>query len=1266
MTLFAGGGEMGALMRAKDWSATPLGPPDTWPQSLRAVIRIVLTSRYAMWMSWGPELTFFYNDAYGAMTLGAKHPWALGRPSQEVWAEIWPQIGPRIERVLTTGEATWDERLLLFLERSGYTEETYHTFSYSPLADDDGAIRGHLCVVTEETSRVIDERRLALLKELGGELATAKTEEDVFRAAERAIGSDRRPLPFTLIYLFTPDGRASLVSRSGVPESSDIAAETSQIELAARLGLGASDGWERMELVPAPAFVDWPAGPWDRRANELFVVPIRHQGQSYNAAGVFIAGVNPYRQVDDKYRSFVHLFVGQVTAGLANVRAYEEERRRAEALAELDRAKTAFFSNVSHEFRTPLTLMLGPTEDARNAADRALRGEDLETVYRNEVRLLKLVNTLLDFSRIEAGRMQAHFQPVDLATLTADLAGVFRSAVERGGLQLHVDCPPLPEPVYVDREMWEKVVLNLLSNAFKFTFDGEIRVALRLEGGRAVLRVADTGVGMAPDELSRVFERFHRVEGSRARTHEGSGIGLALVHDLVQLHGGAISVDSEPGRGTTFTVAMQTGHAHLPADRIGVLPAASPASATGAAAYVAEAERWLPEASSSPPAVEAERVGGATSIAAVPGRVLVADDNADMRDYAARLLRPFWEVETVADGQQALDAIRRRRPDLVLTDIMMPTLDGLGLLSSIRTDPALVHLPVIMLSARAGAEAQVEGLEAGADDYLVKPFSARELIARVATHLGLGRARHQAVLERDRFRNLLRDLPAIVNFLSGPDLVFEFAHPLTIQALGGRDIVGKPVLEAIPELNGQPYVDMLREVYRSGRIVSGRTARARLDRANDGTLQDSYWDFTYLPVRSQSGAIEGVMTFDLDVTDKVVGQRRLEEHTAALESARDRLEQATRAKDEFLAMLGHELRNPLAPILTALQLMQLKGAPEIEKERRIIERQTKHLVRLVDDLLDVSRIARGKIDLKKERVQVATVVARAIELASPLLESRGQALDIDVPHTGLPVDADPSRLAQAIANLLTNAAKYSERTGRITIRAYRTGDDVSIAVRDDGIGIEPAMLPRIFDMFVQERQALDRSQGGLGLGLTIVQSILSLHGGSASATSAGPGKGSEFVLRMPAAVETPAGVPGPGARPRALAAATGGTDVLIVDDNDDAGALMAEALEQKGHRVRIAADGPSALKLLAEVVPAVALLDIGLPGMDGYELAAHIRADSKLSRLRLLALTGYGQPSDRQRTADAGFDGHMVKPVDVDELDRVLRSLVGRAGAARR
>ena len=499
--LFAGAGEMAALMRAKDWSTTPLGPPADWDRSLRTVVRIMLTSRYAMWMGWGPDLTFFYNDAY-APTLGVKHPWALGQPARQVWAEIWEAIGPRIDTVLQRGEATWDEGLLLFLERNGYPEETYHTFSYSPLPSDADGVGGMLCVVTEETDRILGERRLALLRDLASRLAATNATEEVFAAVEHCLG-DSPDLPFSLTYLFEDDGRrARLVSRTEI--SAEHPAAAAVVEMS-----GGSSRWPLADVVAQAtdpmvvdldATVSWPMGAWSRPPDRALLVPIPEQGQT-RPAGVFIAGLNVHRPLDEAYRAFIRLFVGQLTAGLANARAYEAERRRSKALAEIDRAKTTFFSNVSHEFRTPLTLMLGPIEDALAERER-FSPEDVERwdlLRRNGLRLSKLVNTLLDFARIEAGRLEATYEATDLPALTRDLAGAFRSAIERAGLRLTVDTPALGHAVYVDRDMWEKIVLNLLSNALKFTFQGEISVALRGEGDHVELTVSDTGVGVAPE-----------------------------------------------------------------------------------------------------------------------------------------------------------------------------------------------------------------------------------------------------------------------------------------------------------------------------------------------------------------------------------------------------------------------------------------------------------------------------------------------------------------------------------------------------------------------------------------------------------------------------------------------------------------------------------------------------------------------------------------------------------------------------------------------
>jgi signal transduction histidine kinase/DNA-binding response OmpR family regulator len=1232
-----GGGEVGALMRSKDWASTPLGPPDGWPQSLRTVVRIVLTSRYAMWIGWGPDLAFLYNDAYARATLGAKHPWALGQPARLVWAEIWEQIQPRIDRVLRTGEATWDEGLMLFLERSGYREETYHTFSYSPLPADDGSIAGNFCVVTEETDRIIGERRLASLRTLAAGLATANSEQDVMAVVEHSVAADARDLPFAVMYVFDDEANARLVARAGIPSAHPAARPVEQVN-------GGDTIWPFAEVlsgagvltVEAPAGVTLPSGPWADPPRRAMVVPITPQGQPRPTA-VFIAGLNPYRALDDTYRSFIGLFVGQIAAGLANARVYEEERQRSEALAAIDRAKTAFFSNVSHEFRTPLTLMLGPTEDAL-AGDGVMRRDELETVYRNELRLLKLVNSLLDFSRMEAGRARAHYVPIDLARFTADLASTFRSAIERGGLQFEVDTPPLPQPVYVDLQMWEKIVLNLLSNAFKFTLEGGIRVALRPGTDHVTLTVEDSGVGIPANELPRVFERFHRIEGTRARTHEGSGIGLALVQDLVGLHGGRISVQSREGDGAMFAVTLPLGSAHLPPDQIGTMTTTSAALA-GAQAFVVEAERWL----GTSPAVPDAAASSEPRIAAERARIVLADDNADMREYVQRLLGNRWEVEPVRDGLQALDAIQHRGADLVVTDVMMPALDGFGLLRALREDEATRHIPVLMLSARAGEEMRLEGLKAGADDYLVKPFSARELLARVEMLLLRASMRAVENLQRRQLADIFRQAPAAIAILRGPNHVYEHANPAYLELVAQRDVVGKPLRDALPELTDQGVADLLDRVYASGEPYVGKALRFNVVREQGRPAQECFFDFVYQPMRDATGEIDGIAVVAFDVTE--------------LAQARREAEAASRTKDEFLAMLGHELRNPLAPILTALQLMRVRAGSALEAERTVIERQTRHVVRLVDDLLDVSRIARGKIDLRRERLHLADAVSKGIEMASPLLEERNHALDVDVPRD-LIVDADSARLAQVVANLLTNAAKYTEAGGRVAIHARRGDDEIVLSVRDSGIGIEPDMLPQIFDMFTQERQSLERTQGGLGLGLTIVRNMMALHGGRVEAFSAGRGQGSEFVLHLPA-VDVAAVHPMTisSSPEEAMMVRDSGTAVLVVDDNADAAEMLAEYVGSLGYRVRSALDGPSALRVAEEMHPAIALLDIGLPVMDGFELARRLRDSDALADIKLVAITGYGQETDRERSREAGFDAHLVKPVDLDHLEQLLQEL---------
>lgn len=736
--LFRGPGEIRTLARVLDWSRTPLGPVPAWPQSLRSTVRTLLSSQYPMILTWGPEFTQVYNDAY-AKLIGAGHPDALGGDIRITLAAGWDTLGPMIARVMETGIANWTPALPLPMERAGYREEAYFSVSHAPAEDDEGRIVGMLAVCSEVTAQVVGERRLGLLRDLAARAGETRSVEATCADIGGALSGERLDVPFALVFLRDTEGRLRLGAAAGLGDAHPLASP----EAGATWPFDQALAGEVVAVGGLASVLGMAGGLWGDPVEVALIMPLAGEAGS-EPLGVLVLGVSPSRALDAGYRGFLDLVAGQVSTALRNARAYEEERRRAEALAQVDRAKTQFFSNVSHEFRTPLTLMLGPLEEVLRdqLLPEATRGE-LEPAHRNALRLLRLVNTLLDFSRVEAGRAQASFAPVDLAALTADLASTFRSAIERGGLALRVDCPRMSGPVHVDRDMWEKVVLNLLSNAFKFTFEGGIDVRLEAVSGAVRLTVADTGVGIPAEALPHVFERFHRIEGGRSRSHEGSGIGLALVHELVGIHGGAVEVRSTVGSGTAFVVTLPTGTAHLPRER---LAEATPTPGIGGAAqsYVEEALRWLPD---DPAPSNVVPLRGAPSSAVAEGgraRIVLADDNADMRAYVARLLGQDHDVVAVADGAAALEALRAGPADLLLTDVMMPVLDGIGLTRAVRADPALRTVPVILLSARAGAEAGIEGLEAGADDYLVKPFAARELQARVRANLELARLRAEA------------------------------------------------------------------------------------------------------------------------------------------------------------------------------------------------------------------------------------------------------------------------------------------------------------------------------------------------------------------------------------------------------------------------------------------------------------------------------------------------------------------------------------------
>ncbi|WP_071361933.1 hybrid sensor histidine kinase/response regulator [Massilia timonae] len=496
--------------------------------------------------------------------------------------------------------------------------------------------------------------------------------------------------------------------------------------------------------------------------------------------------------------------------------------------------------------------------------------------------------------------------------------------------------------------------------------------------------------------------------------------------------------------------------------------------------------------------------------------------------------------------------------------------------------------------------------------------------------------------ENERLVTLFEQAPGIIAVLRGPDHVFEITNRSYLQLVGHRALVGKAVRDALPEVQGQGFFELLDHVYQSGQPFVGHAVPLRVQRDPNAPLEERFIDFVYQPIHDQHGKVSGIFVEGSDVT----ARKRIE----------DELRAANRQKDQFLAMLAHELRNPLAPITTAAQLLQRgqMDAPGIQRASDIIARQAQHMTSLVNDLLDVSRVTRGLVTISKEALEMREIVHEAVEQVRPLIDARGHALQCEITAGPLRVEGDRTRLIQVVSNILNNAAKYTAPGGSLVLSARSESGWVRVAVRDNGQGIDPPILPYIFDLFIQAERTPDRSQGGLGLGLALVKSLAVLHGGRVEAHSAGLGMGSEFVVYLPCLAEAPeTSPPRLDAQPRGAR----GLRVLVVDDNVDAAQMLATLLEMNGYEVDIEYDGQGALASAVQAPPDVALLDIGLPDIDGHELARRLRAMPETTQAVLVALTGYGQVEDQQRAYKAGFDHHMAKPADLAKLLELLAAV---------
>jgi signal transduction histidine kinase/DNA-binding response OmpR family regulator len=1013
----------------------------------------------------------------------------------------------------------------------------------------------------------------------------------------------QRDVPFALLYLIDPARKtASLAGAAGVDPGTVVSPD--EVTL---IGDDPGRGWHFSDRAPFTVFEDlqsrFPSEPEERFSNlsrKAVVLPIAALN-STDTNGFLVVGTNPRLKLDERYTDFLQLVKAQVRSAIANARSYEEERKRAEALAEIDRAKTMFFSNVSHEFRTPLTLMLGHVEDLLSRGALPTDDRDrLVVAHRNSLRMLRLVNTLLEFSRIEAGRAQASFEPTDLAAATAELASVFRSATEKAGLRLIVDTPALPEPAYIDRQMWEKIGLNLLSNAFKYTLEGEIEVKLRAEGDDFVLTVRDTGIGIPADEMPRLFERFHRVEGAKGRTREGSGIGLAFVQELVRLHGGNVSAESKPGEGTTFRVSIPKGSGHLPTDQIGHADGPAPAP-VAAAPFIEEALRWLPDNNSDVPEFELDSPAALRN--EERASVLVVDDNADLRDYLRRLLAPHYRLEVVADGNAALTAVAGRKPDLVLTDVMLPGLDGLQLLKKLRSDPQTSTVPVIMLSARAGEESRIEGMSTGADDYLIKPFSARELLARIEAHLNMARYRAQATkalqASEERFRAFVT---------ASSDGIYRMsADWKEMRLLEGKDFIAdtdspsESWLSKYIYAEDQPTVTAaIRDAIESKKVFDLEHRVIRVD----GSL--GWTHSRAIPILGTDGEIIEWFGAVRDVTER---------------------KHADETQKLLMNELNHRVKNMLTTV-DAIAQQTLRRAKDPATFADSFSGRLQSMSRM-HSLLTIRNWEGADLrEVIRDQIPPGAIDDNRAMASGPSVKLEPQmAL-----HTAL-----------MLHELGTNSVKYgalSRADGKVSIEWSVSGDELRLDWRERGG--PPIKVPM-----------------GRGFGTTLIEQTVKGEGGSARRSIEGDGIHWELILplansdapklqsRLPTASSR--AIRSPAAS--SLANLKGKTFAVIEDEPLIALNIIA-ALEQVGARVSgQAVTVNEALRLITEHDFHCALVDANLRGQQVDDVAAALTR----KKVPFAFVTGYGREALPSSFARAKL---LKKPFTEQQLLQVTAELL--------
>ncbi|OZJ04686.1 hypothetical protein BZG36_02542 [Bifiguratus adelaidae] len=1152
-----GGGIMGSMLRQFNWESTSLGSISNWPQSLISTISMMMASAFPMSIWWGDDFVMLYNDAYIPVA-GTKHPKMFGMSGAVAWSELWSGLEPLARSVMDTATPVYAESDLFVMERYGDVEEAYYTWAYIPIRKEDGTVGGLFNPCFDETKKVLITRRLIALRELGEKMATASTMSGVCAALAQTLTNCQLDCPFAYVYTAEnfeqhDESQTEQESRSDVPANlllklqEVVGLSTDHPQFPQEVTVDSSIPqttetrtfkwpFQRVCEKRKPVMVDVAdlgisikGRSFDDLIKKAIVYPITTNDYK-EVSGVLVMGLNVRRPYDDDYSTFCNLLVRQIGTSLVTVKMYQSEVQRAEALIAIDRAKTSFFSSISHELRTPLTLILSPLEDSLGDTTAPLpdgHKQAINLVYRNAQRLLRLVNSILDFSRVEAGRMTAR--------------------LERR-CHFEVDCEENGRKVWVDRDMWEKVVFNLIGNAFKFTLKGTIKVSLRpsADNSKATFTVYDTGAGIPSHELPRVFERFHRFEGQRGRSHEGTGIGLALTMELVKVMGGTLDVESEFGKGSSFIVTLPYGTAHHN-------PALLQANAADpidevvtnrtwpyGSAIVDEARLWLSSDSESSKELQPSETASSTENQSLTSgsipmtskgcRVLLADDNPDMQRYIRTILSRWWKVKVVSDGRAALEAAMREPPDLIVTNVMMPILDGISLLKVLRSQPETKYIPIILLSARAGEEARVDGLQASADDYLVKPFNAKELIARVHTHLELGKLR--AELEQ-RVRQRTKALEE-------SEYRYEILAALSPVGIFQLNPEGK-IVYANDKDRVFGFLDQLVDKGQSG-TIEYRWAQA------DGSER---WCICQIIVnKDDNDAVQGFIGALTDVTERrLLEKQRLDALAIAEQQQRRRAEEAEAIKQQqelFIDRTCHELRNPLNGIYHNADILQdsltrmhkevgslrttasNSHGMDASEEAEISGSVTKvmewlgsemvqdleavetinlcalHQKKIADDVLQMSKISMNLVVLSYQNFDPAQEITNIIrmfesELKNKEIESKFVVGEGYRNVRVRSVKGDPTRLGQVVINLLANAIRFTEKSSRKLITIKLDAEPVKakdkITLPDTGVGMTPDEQTQLFRRFRQANPKTYSEFGGNGLGLFISKHLIELQGG---------------------------------------------------------------------------------------------------------------------------------------------------------------------------